>query len=247
VKITAVKGFPVKVGHRNIFIVKVETDAGIYGVGEGGMSGRELAMLGTVEHYERILVDMDPHRIEHIWQVLYRGQYFEGGKIFGAVISAIDIALWDILGKSLGVPVYQLLGGACRDRIECFATPGSLTGPECVERARQAADQGWRYLRFGAGMPDPDWTGADGAIYVGVGGHLYAINPNGSLKWRYDTIWSWVRSCPAIISDGTIYVVTSDDGYPPSGFYAVYSDSPGLANSSWPRFRQNNQNTGRVP
>jgi galactonate dehydratase len=165
VKITAVKGLPVKVGHRNIFIVKVETDAGIFGIGEGGMSGRELAMLGTVQHYEPILVGMDPRRIEHIWQVLYRGQYFEGGKIFGAVISAIDMALWDILGKSLGVPVYQLLGGACRDRVECFATPGTLTGPECVEQAREAVDQGWRYLRFMVGMPGSDWSGEDGAVY----------------------------------------------------------------------------------
>jgi galactonate dehydratase len=164
-KITAVKGFAPKVGHRDIFIVKVETDAGISGLGEGGMSGRELAMLGSLQHYERILIGMDPQRIEHIWQVLYRSQYFEGGKIFGAVISAIDIALWDILGQSLGVPVYQLLGGACRDRIMCFATPATLTGPECVERAREFVDSGWRYLRFGVGMPGPDWTGADGATY----------------------------------------------------------------------------------
>lgn len=164
-KITAVKGFPVKVGHRNIFIVKIETDAGIYGVGEGGMSGREWAQLGAVQHYERVLIGMDPQRIEHIWQTLYRSQYFEGGKIFGAAISAIDIALWDILGKSLGVPVYQLLGGATRDFIPAFATPASLTGPECVERAREFADDGWRYLRFGVGMPDEAWTGATGSVF----------------------------------------------------------------------------------
>ena len=85
-KITAVRGIPVKSGFRNLFIVKIETDAGIYGVGEGGISGRELAMKGMVEHYERFLVGMDPFRIEHIWQTLYRGAYFEGGKITAAVI-----------------------------------------------------------------------------------------------------------------------------------------------------------------
>lgn len=163
--ITAVKPFPLKVGHRNNFIVKLETDSGISGLGEGGMSGRELAMQGAVQHYERVLLGMDPTRIEHIWQTLYRSQYFEGGKVFGAAISAIDIALWDILGQSLGVPVYQLLGGACRDRVQCFATPASLTGPECVERAREAVDSGWRYLRFGTGMADEGWTGATGAVY----------------------------------------------------------------------------------
>ena len=153
-KITAVKGFPVKVGHRNQFIVKVETDEGITGVGEGGISGRELAMQGMLDHFSRFLVGEDPRRIEHLWQTLYRGAYFEGGKISGATISAIDIALWDILGKSLGVPVYQLLGGACRERVPCFATPGMLNGPECVEQARELADAGWRYMRFMPGMAD---------------------------------------------------------------------------------------------
>jgi galactonate dehydratase len=165
VKITAVKSFAVHGGHRNLFIVKIETDEGISGLGEGGMAGRELAMAGMLEHCERILIGMDPHRIEHIWQILYRSWYFEGGNILGAVISAVDIALWDILGQSLGVPVYQLLGGACRDRVTCFATPGLLTGPACIERAREHVDAGWRYLRFSPGMPGDDWTGGHGSLF----------------------------------------------------------------------------------
>jgi galactonate dehydratase len=164
-KITAVKGFPVQTGTRCSFIVKVETDAGIAGLGEGGMSGRELAMQGALEHYARLLAGMDPRRIEHIWQLLYRSQYFEGGKIFGAIISAIDIALWDILGQSLGVPVYQLLGGACRERVRCFTTLGALTGPHVVEQARAAVEAGWGTLRFGPGMAGEDWIGGDGAVY----------------------------------------------------------------------------------
>jgi galactonate dehydratase len=164
-KITGVKGFPVHVGHRNIYIVKVDTDEGISGLGEGGMSGRELAMQGMLEHYAQGLIGMDPRRIEHIWQILYRSNYFEGGKVEAAVISAIDIALWDILGQHLGVPVYQLLGGAVRDRIRCFNTPGSLHSPACVEEARLHAERGWKYLRFGAGMPEEGWTGETGSIY----------------------------------------------------------------------------------
>ena len=123
-KITAVKGFPVKIGHRNQFVVKIETNEGVCGVGEGGISGRELAMDGMLSHFRQALIGQDPRRIEHIWQQLYRGAYFEGGKITAAVVSAVDIALWDILGKWLNVPVWQLLGGACRDTIPCFATPG---------------------------------------------------------------------------------------------------------------------------
>ncbi len=164
-KITAVKGFAVHGGHRNLFIVKIETDDGLSGLGEGGMAGREWAMQGMLDHCARILVGEDPRRIEHLWQVLYRSWYFEGGNILGAVISAIDIALWDILGRSLGVPVYQLLGGACRDRVQAFATPGTLTGPEIVDAARKHVEQGWRYLRFGPGMAEPGWTGGHGAVY----------------------------------------------------------------------------------
>ncbi len=174
-KITAVTGHPVWVGHRDCFIVTIETDEGITGIGEGGISGRELAMRGMVDHFAQILVGKDPRQIEHLWQVLYRGHYFEGGKIAGAAVSAIDIALYDILGQSLGVPVYQLLGGACRTEIGCFATPGGLTGPDVVEKAREAVAEGWRFLRFGPGMPDPAWAGKDGVAYEGWTGGDGAI------------------------------------------------------------------------
>lgn len=164
-KITAVKGFPIFVGQRNQFVIKIETDEGIYGIGEGGISGRELAMQGMLDHFADILIGMDPRRIEHIWQLLYRGAYFEGGKIVGAVISAVDIALWDILGQFLNAPIWQLLGGAVRDRVPCFATPGSLSSPDVVERAVKAVENGWKVLRFTPGMPTDGWTGDDGSIY----------------------------------------------------------------------------------
>jgi galactonate dehydratase len=164
-KITGVRGYPVKVGHRNQFIVTIETDEGITGVGEGGISGRELAMQGMLEHFSGFLIGEDPRRIEHLWQTIYRGAYFEGGKITAATLSAVDIALWDILGKALGVPVYQLLGGASRERVQCFASPGVLNGPDCVERARELADSGWRFLRFVPGMGDTGWSDDHDDLY----------------------------------------------------------------------------------
>jgi galactonate dehydratase len=164
-KITGARGYPVKVGHRNQFIVTIETDEGITGVGEGGISGRELAMQGMLEHFSGFLIGEDPRRIEHLWQTMYRGAYFEGGKITAATLSAVDIALWDILGKSLGVPVYQLLGGASRERVQCFASPGVLNGPDCVERARELADSGWRFLRFVPGMGDTGWSDDHDDLY----------------------------------------------------------------------------------
>ena len=110
-KITDVKPIPVEVGHRNQLVVKVETNKGIYGWGESGVSGRELAVVGAIQHYREFLIGRDPMHIGGLWQEMYRSQYFEGGRILTAAIAAIDIALYDIAGKALGVPVYQLLGG----------------------------------------------------------------------------------------------------------------------------------------
>jgi len=119
-KITDIKCYPVWVGHRNQCLVKVETDEGIYGWGEAGLSGRELAVAGAVKHYREFLLGRDPMRIGALWQEMYRSQYFEGGRVLTAAIAAIDIALYDIAGKALGVPVYQLLGGKQRDFVPCI-------------------------------------------------------------------------------------------------------------------------------
>src|SRR6187399_128144 len=124
-KITDIKPLPVWVGVRNQLVVKVETDEGIYGLGESGLSGRELAVIGALRHFREFLIGKDPMQRGRIWQELYRSQYFEGGRVLLAAQSAIDIALHDIKGKALGVPVYQLLGGAQRDYIPCFASSTS--------------------------------------------------------------------------------------------------------------------------
>ncbi len=156
-KITAVKSYPVKVGHRCQFVVLVQTDEGLTGVGEGGMSGRELGMQGMVDHLSRFIIGEDPLRIEHIWQTCYRTAYFEGGNILTAALSAIDIALHDIAGQALGVPVYQLLGGKSREYCPCFASPGVLNGPEVIDQAKTMAAEGWNVQRFAPGMADPDF------------------------------------------------------------------------------------------
>lgn len=146
-KITDIKGYPVWVGHRNQCLVKVETDEGIYGWGEAGLSGRELAVIGAVQHYRDFLIGRDPMRIGALWQEMYRSQYFEGGRVLTAAISAIDIALHDIAGKALGVPVYQLLGGKQRDKIPCFATTRAQAGPELLDDIQLLLDHGWHVIR----------------------------------------------------------------------------------------------------
>jgi galactonate dehydratase len=149
-KITDVKPYPVWVGHRNQMLVKVETDAGIHGWGEAGLSGRELAVAGAVRHYREFLIGQDPMQRGALWQRMYRSQYFEGGRVLTAAISAIDLALYDIVGKALEVPVYELLGGKHRDAVPCFATTGGATCEQLIERVNLLLEKGWDVIRMGA-------------------------------------------------------------------------------------------------
>ncbi len=158
-KITAIKPYPVWVGHRNQLIVKVETDQGVFGWGESGLSGREKAVVGALEHFAQFLIGRNPFEIGRIWQELYRSQYFEGGRVLLAAQSALDIALHDIKGKALGVPVHELLGGKHREFIPTFASTGSISddGAETLDAARALMARGWTNVRF-----FPAWDDATG-------------------------------------------------------------------------------------
>ncbi|HEY3289221.1 MAG TPA: mandelate racemase/muconate lactonizing enzyme family protein [Anaerolineae bacterium] len=153
-KIRDIKTFPVWVGSRNQFIVKVETDEGLYGLGEAGVSGRELAVQGAIQHYRQFLIGKDPMRIGALWQEMYRSAYFEGGRVLTGAIAAIDIALHDIAGKALGVPVYQLLGGKQRDYIPGFATTGARSGAKLIDDVKLLLQMGWNVIRTTPDQPD---------------------------------------------------------------------------------------------
>ena len=148
-KITNIKSFPVWGGNRNFFFVKVETDAGIYGIGEGGITWRELAAAACVDHLKPLLIGEDPSQIEHLWQLMFRGGFFPAGRIACSAISAIDIALWDTRGKVLGVPVYDLLGGLVRKKVVCYPHIGGESPEQLANNAIKMADQGWRFVRWG--------------------------------------------------------------------------------------------------
>jgi galactonate dehydratase len=152
-KITDIKPLPVWVGSRNQLVVKVETDEGIHGLGESGLSGREQAVIGALKHIREFLIGKDPMQIGRIWQELYRSQYFEGGRVLLAAQSAIDIALYDIKGKALNVPVYQLLGGKQREVVPCFAT-ATGAGPGLIEDVKLLLKNNWRVIRTGPMMLD---------------------------------------------------------------------------------------------
>ncbi|MFC3704519.1 mandelate racemase/muconate lactonizing enzyme family protein [Devosia honganensis] len=147
-KITAIRCYPAWIGIRNQLLVKIETDEGVFGWGESGLSGREKAVVGAIEHFAQFLVGADPFRIGALWQDMYRSQYFEGGRVLQAAISAIDIALYDIKGKALGVPVYELLGGKQRDFIPTFASTSAAPGPEMIEQAQMLVEAGWTAMRL---------------------------------------------------------------------------------------------------
>ena len=160
-KITDVKTFLVHDAERpqrNYTFVKIYTDEGLTGLGEAGVTWKELAVKGLVDTYRPILIGMDPSRIEHIWQTLWRGQFFRGGHVHSTVVAAIDLALWDLRGKTLGVPVYDLLGGRTRDYVRCYChvqanAEGALHAgtDEMVDYAKQRVAEGWRFVRFGVG------------------------------------------------------------------------------------------------
>jgi L-alanine-DL-glutamate epimerase-like enolase superfamily enzyme len=150
-KITDIQTYPVSNGRRNFLFVTVDTDEGIAGVGETGIGGREAAIIGAIEHFKPLLIGQDPMRTEHISQILYRGGFFPAQRILGTAIAAIDIALWDIKGKALGVPVYELLGGRVRDKVVCYPHNGAHEagiGP-LVESCLRSKEEGWKFVRFG--------------------------------------------------------------------------------------------------
>ena len=148
-KIKEITGYAKWIGNRNQFIVIIETDNGLYGLGEGGFSGRELAVEGALRHLKEFLIGKDPRNIGALWQEMYRGAYFEGGRTITAAISAVDIALWDILGKHLGAPVYQLLGGKQRDKIPCFCTTSAKTSDKLIQEIKFFLNKGWKIIRMG--------------------------------------------------------------------------------------------------
>src|SRR3954467_1666852 len=128
---------------RNFVTLKIETDQGVYGIGDATLNGRELAVASYInEHVLPCLIDKDPRRIEDIWQYLYRGAYWRRGPVTMRAIAAVDMALWDIKGKALNTPVYNLLGGVSRTGVMVY---GHANGRDIAE----TLDEVERYIWLG--------------------------------------------------------------------------------------------------
>ncbi len=150
-KITDIKTFNVFTYRTNFVFVKIETDEGVSGIGEGTLEYKEHALLGAIEDIKRVLIGQDPREIERIDHELYRDSYWRVGPVLQSAISAVDIALWDIKAKICRVPVYEILGGKVRDSIRMYANvwfAGAKTPEEFAQAAKNAVSLGVTALKW---------------------------------------------------------------------------------------------------
>lgn len=155
-QITNITAHVVNMGHRNIPFVRVDTDEGIHGTGEAYSCGPDLATVKVIEDFGEWLRGRDPRDIEKLWHLMYAGSRFPGGMVLNAAISGIEHALWDITGKALGVPVYRLVGGKCRDRIKVYQSVSGESPAELADHAAYLTETyGYSVLKM-APMPG-DW------------------------------------------------------------------------------------------
>ncbi len=129
--------------------LKMYTDEGIIGYGEPIVEGRARTVAMAIQEMEPYLIGQDPRQIEKHWQMLYRGTFYRGGPVLTSAISGVEQAMWDITGKWMGVPVYQLLGGAVRDRIRVYGHIGGSNIAENAASAKKMADAGYTALKTG--------------------------------------------------------------------------------------------------
>ncbi len=139
---------------RNFVTLKIETSDGVTGIGDATLNGRELAVASYLtDHVIPCLIGRDAHRIEDIWQFLYRGAYWRRGPVTMSAIAAVDTALWDIKGKLAGLPVYQLLGGASREGVMVYGHANGTTIEETIAEAQKYKAEGYKAIRLQSGIP----------------------------------------------------------------------------------------------
>jgi len=171
---------------RNFVTLKLTTEDGVYGLGDATVNGRELSVASYLaDHVAPLLVGRDARRIEDTWQYLYKGAYWRRGPVTMAAIAAVDMALWDIQGKALNVPVYQLIGGASRDRVLVYAHANGKTLDDTLAAVAQHQALGYLAIRAQCGIP-----GLDHAYGIAKGAAPYEPAERGLPP---ETVWSTER------------------------------------------------------
>lgn len=139
---------------RNFVTLKIETDQGLTGLGDASLNGRELAVASYLnDHVLPMLIGRDAHRIEDTWQLLYRGAYWRRGPVTMSAIAAVDTALWDLKAQAAGLPLYQLLGGASRERVLVYAHANGRDIAHAVDEVQRKVALGYRAVRVQSGVP----------------------------------------------------------------------------------------------
>lgn len=150
-KVIDIKTFICHCYRTNWVFCKVLTDEGIYGLGEATLEYREPTVVEAIKELKRYIVGRDPHNIEAFWHDTYRDAYWRGGPVLMSALASVEMALWDIKGKALNAPVYQLLGGMVRDRVPCYANgwfAPAKTPDEFAEKARETVAAGFKGLKW---------------------------------------------------------------------------------------------------
>jgi mannonate dehydratase len=136
---------------RNFVTLRIETRSGVYGLGDATLNGRELAVASYLnDHLIPNLIGRDAGRIEDIWQFFYRGAYWRRGPVTMTAIAAVDVALWDILSKLAGMPLYQMLGGRSRDGVLVYGHANGKDVQETVEEVGRYIEKGYKAIRRAA-------------------------------------------------------------------------------------------------
>jgi mannonate dehydratase len=171
---------------RNFVTLKIETDEGIYGLGDATLNGRELAVASYLtEHVIPCLIGRDPFQIEDTWQYLYRGAYWRRGPVTMSAIAAVDVALWDIKAKTLNTPLYNLLGGKCREGVLVYAHANGTDIAQTIDSVQKHVDLGYLAIRAQSGVP-----GVVSSYGVPKGGKSYEPAERGLPS---ESLWSTER------------------------------------------------------
>src|ERR1700756_6028714 len=154
---------------RNFVTLRIETAEGLHGLGDATLNGREKAVVAYLtDHVIPCLIGRDAHRIEDIWQYLYKGAYWRRGPVTMSAIAAVDTALWDLKAKSAGLPLYQLLGGASREGVLVYGHASGTDLDSTVSAVAQYIKLGYQAIRAQCGIP-----GLAGTYGVGRGAMYY--------------------------------------------------------------------------
>ena len=176
---------------RNFVTLKIKTSAGIYGIGDATLNGRELAVASYLtDHVLPALIGRDAQSIEDIWQYLYKGAYWRRGPVTMSAIAAVDTALWDIKAKQAGLPLYQLLGGASRTGVMVYGHANGDTLEATIAEAKRYQAMGYKAIRLQSGVPGLAST-------YGVSGDKLFYEP-ADARLPTENVWSTHKYMPTV-------------------------------------------------